>query len=187
MKKAVFLIAILFGCIFNALAQEKIEAEEYEIYSLWLEKRAIIGESKEIILIKSTTDHWDDFKDLPSHRRRELSKLKSSTLKDYRLRNRKLPELENNFNVNANVHLISDSWLNFSVFKTDYGDFVKKSGAEFVIAFSRVGFNKKKTQALLHVLFKSISVSKFDFGYYFLFSKEKDNWVIKQRGKSWEF
>lgn len=187
MRKIVLLITILFCCISNALTQEKIEPEEYEVYEVWLEKRFLIGDSKEIILIKSTTDHWDDFTDLPRNKRKKLSQLKSSTLNDYRLRNRKSLELENNFDTNANIHLISDNFPNFSVIGTDYGEFVKKSGAEYGIAFSRVGFNKKKNQALLHIHFKSISIEKYAFGYYFLFSKENGNWDIKQIVRSWEF
>lgn len=186
MRKAVLLFTILFCCILNALVQEQVEAEEYEICKAWLENAFITPETKQIILMKFTADYHDGFDFLPSEKKRQLSQLQSSTLKSYKLRNRKSVELKNNFGVNPIVNLISKDLPDFMNDRC-YEDFAEKFGAKFRIAFSRVGFNKKKNQALIHVQYKPNSNSKYAAGNYFLLSKEDGNWVIKQRVQSWVY
>ncbi|HEX9961027.1 MAG TPA: hypothetical protein VGB00_08845, partial [Pyrinomonadaceae bacterium] len=176
MKKAALLLTILLCCIFHARAQERIEPEEYQIYKAWLEKPFIVDKTSRIFVMKFTADFFDDFTAMPGGKRRQLSRLQSSALKDYRARNRKPLDLTNNFGVNANLQLIpQDLHLEFRT-SSSYAELAKKSGAEYGIAFSRVGFNKKKNQALIHVHYRSAS-SKLAFGYFFLFSKEKGIWT----------
>lgn len=188
MKKGALLFTILFCCIFNARAQEQIEPEEYEVYKALLNNMHFITrDAKQIFIMKFTADHWDGSTFLPKEKIQQLSQVRSSTLKDYKLRNSKSLELKNNFGVSANVNLIPENLVTFLRSGAPYEDFVKKAGAEYGIALSRVGFNKKKNQALIHVDFRNISDPKFAFGYYFLLSKKDGNWIIKQRVKSWEY
>ncbi len=188
MKKALLLFTILFCCIFNAVAQEKIEPEEYEVYKAWLEKSFITSDTKQIFITKFTI-----YRDLNSaidsrENRQLLLRLQSSTLEDFRLHNRKSLELKNDFGVSPIVNLIIEDDLgNYLGNGSPYPDFAKKFGAEYRISFSRVGFNKKKNQALIQVDYRSNTIRKYQFGYYFLLSKEKDSWIIKKRTKSWEY
>ncbi len=188
MKKALLLFTILFCCVFSALAQENIEPEEYAVYKAWLEKSFITPDTKQIFITKFTDNYFTDFTDMALSKRRKLSELQSSTLKNHRLQNRKSSELKNNFGDSPIVNLIVEKDLgNYLESDSPYPDFAKKFGAEYRISFSRVGFNKKKNQALIHVNYRSNSIRKYVFGYYFLLSKENDSWIIKQRTKSWEY
>ncbi len=185
MKKAILFFTILFCCIYNAPAQEQIEPEEYQVYKVWLRNSFLENEAKQIILMKFTADHWHDFSYLNREKRRKLSQLRSSTLKDYRLRNRKSLELDNYFDTTPVVTLVSESLPNF-LNNVPYEDFAKKSGAEFIFVFSRVGFNKKKDQALMHVHYRRIS-GKYATGYYFFLLKENGDWIVKQAVQSWVY
>jgi C4-dicarboxylate-specific signal transduction histidine kinase len=184
MKKAALLSAILFCCLFSCAAQEQIEPEEYEVYKAWLENPLLLSDNKQIIIMKSTADFRFDFMEMPRHRRRKLFRLQNSTLKDYRLRNRQSSELTNEVRVNANVQLINSDLINF-LSEPATLDFFEKTGAEFGIAFSRVGFNRKMNQALMDVNYRSVRTTKYATGYFFLFSWKKGKWVINQIGQSW--
>lgn len=89
MKKALLLLTTLFCCIFNALAQENIEPEEYEVYKAWMEKSFITFDTKQVFITKFTTDSFSDFAFLEPSKKRQISQLQSSTFKDYKLRNQK--------------------------------------------------------------------------------------------------
>jgi hypothetical protein len=134
--------------------------------------------------MKFTADFLHGFDFLPREKKRQLSQLQSSTLKNYKLRNRKSVELDNNFGVSPIVNLISKDLPDF-MNGSGYENFAEKFGAAFRIALSRVGFNKKKNQALIHVHYKPNSNSRYATGYYFLLSKEGDNWITKERVQSW--
>jgi len=188
MKKAILVLTILFCCIFNVVAQEEIESEEYEVYKVWLNKILIKPDTKQIVIMKFIADHRDDFTYLPRAKRRKLSQLQFSTLKNYRLRNRKTPELRNDFGVTPIINFITrEEFLFFLGSYSAAEEFAKKFGAEYRISFSRVGFNKRKNQAMLHVDFRSNLMRKYAYGYYFLYQKDGGNWILKQYVKSWEY
>ena len=188
MEKATLLLTILLCFVFNASAQRSVTLEEYEVYKAWLEKAFITPETRQLFIIKQTTDFIDDFYELPLYKRRQLHKLQSSTLRNYRLRNRKSLELKNNFDVKPIVNLIIDedpaSHLDSN---SPYLNLEKEFGAEYRITLSRVGFNKNKNQALIHVNFRNNSIQKYTFGYFFLLSKKDGNWITKQTTRSWEY
>lgn len=181
------LLTILFCCSFNVLAQEEIDAQEYEVYNAWIEKSFINSETKQIFITKFT--FYDDlnYSFDSSDKKRFFSQLQSSTRKDYKLRNRKSFEMKNNFLVKPIVNIIEEDRIELFGKNSPYPDLAKRFGAEYRISFSRVGFNKNKNQALVHVVFRSNTSLKYMFGYLFLISKENGEWIIKQRIKSWEY
>jgi hypothetical protein len=182
LKRAATLFIILFCCFFLALAQEQIKPEEYEVYQAWLNKAFITPETKQIVIMKFTAGDRDDLNDL------KLSQLQSSTRRDYRLRNRKSLELKNYFGVSPIVTLSPEAELaSFFHNGLAYKNLAEKFGAEFGIALSRVGFNRKKNQALMHVHYRSHSDPKYTFGCFFLLSKEDGNWTVKRRVMSWVY
>jgi hypothetical protein len=61
------------------------------------------------------------------------------------------------------------------------------SSANWRIAFSRVGFSRKKDQALMEVTFKRRSDDKYSFGFYYLLKKAGTKWVVRQKTKAWEY
>jgi hypothetical protein len=184
MKKTVLLFTILFCFVFTAPAQERLAAEEVEVYKAWLENPFLLG-AKKAALTKITADFSSDFKEMPSHRRRKLNRVQTSTLDDYNKRNRISSELPGSLATGEKVTLIDD---NSQTYWWEYvaTDSVKKAGAEFVIAFSRVGFNKRKNQALMHINFKS-TTNKYAAGYFFLFIKKNGKWLVDQFAESWVY
>ena len=188
MRKRILLLTILFCCSFNILAQEEIDAQEYEVYNAWLEKAFITSDTKQIFIIKSTFYDDLDYNFDTSEGKQFSAKLQSSTRKNYKLRNRKSFKLKNNFFVKPTVNLIiNEDYGNYLGSDSPYPDLAKKFGAEYRISFSSVGFSKDKNQALVHINYRSNTIPKFTFGYLYLLSKENGEWIVKQRMKSWEY
>lgn len=176
-------------CVLCVSSQKAGLSEEYEIYDAWLSKITFIGpESAPVFIMGDTLDHDTDFSQIPEHRKRQLSGLQASTLRNYRQRNKTPVALEaGRFTSRKTVRIIPESYVTFMRSGAAHEDFVRKSGAEFGVALSRVGFNEEKNQALLHVNFRNIDDPKYAFGYYFLYSKVKGEWLLKQYGISWEY
>jgi hypothetical protein len=185
MKKVFLIVAILLCCVFDARAQQQIGNDEYEVYSAWLKKGFLIPKQTEISIVNVTEDFWNDLSTLPREKRQKLSRLRSSTLENYRLRNRKPLEFKNDFVPGLIVNLISrEDWLNHPARRTS--DQVPEHMDNRLI-FSRVGFNKKRNQALIHVHFNSNPSPKYAFGYFFVLSNDNGVWDVKQAVKSWEY
>lgn len=155
MRKTIIILSILFCCSFNAFAQQEIDSQEYEVYKAWLEKAFITSDTKQIFVINVTSYRALSDSSDSSDKKQFFSQLQSSTRKDYKLRNRKSFELKNNFLVKPIVNMIEEDLLELFGKNSPYPDLAKRYGAEYRISFSRVGFNKKKNQALLHVNFRS--------------------------------
>lgn len=187
-KTIIILLSILFCCSFNTFAQQEIDSQEYEVYKAWLEKAFITSDTKQIFILNFTSYEDLKFSLGSSDKKLLFSQLQSSTRKDYKLRNRKSFEMKDNFRVNPVVNIINDEERgNYLGSDSPYPDLAKKFGAEYRISFSRVGFNKKKNQALVNINYKSNTIPKYMFGYLYLLSKENGEWIIKQRMKSWEY
>lgn len=164
-----------------------MEAEEYQVYRE-LTRLAQASEINEIAVAEFTSDHDRDFSDLPLDRKRRLQQLQSSTLRNYRLRNRRQIGLRKEFSDDVVVHLISqDEFINSLGKGSADEQIARMFSAEYRIALSRVGFNTKKDQALVHVNFRSNSDRKYAFGNYFLLSKQNGSWTLRQWAKSWEY
>lgn len=188
MRNPLVFLAILLCCLINASAQSQISAEEYKVYGDWLKGWVIITETRQVLIMDSTGVAPGDFEDMPKHRRKKFTRLDRSTLKDYRLKNREAVALQNKFNIATDVRFLT--FDEFQFFLESYAaaeTFAKEFGADDRITLSRVGFSKNGTQALLHVNYKSNVIRHFDRGYYFVLSKAKDKWAVKQWGKSWEY
>lgn len=172
-------------CLLSSASYAQIEPAEYSVYKDWLEEAFITPDLKETVISDHTFDFWHDLTEIPLHKKREIAKLQIETLKDYRFRNRNQQKLVNDFRVGLPVYLYPHADLMAST-NIGTGENTAKS-PQFRIAFSRVGFNKKGTQALIHVHYKENSDSKLTFGYYFVMSRERGTWIIKQRTRAWEY
>src|SRR5205085_10090913 len=99
----------------------------------------------------------------------------------FRLRNLKQLELKNNFAIAPIINFVIIEDLQ-GFFRTRSGFFEsiseKFNGAEFLVTFSRVGFNASKNQALIHVS-KRQSLSLY-VGHFYLLSKKKGKWFVKR-------
>lgn len=184
MKKAVLLFTVLFCCIFNALAQKQIEPEEYNVYRAWLEQDFIAPDTKQIVIRKFTDANPHDITNVPRESPM-LSQLQPSTLRDYKRRSRQSVVLKNNFGVSPIVKLSPENLENFFSDNSPSQDWRKEFGAEYRFSLTRVGFNKKKNQALFHVNYKSHLMPNYAFGRYYLLAKENGNWIIKKIVRSW--
>lgn len=182
MKKALFLLTILFCCLLNAVAQQEIEPEEYQVYKDWLEKSIISPETKQIDIVNFTADNVHGGISSLYESRNPLTKLlQSSTSRNYKLRNRNSYALSNDFGMKPIVNFINKDGVDtYRGTSKTYLNFEDKSSIPWVFTFSRVGFNKDKTQALFHVEYGY-------FGYFWLLSKKNGKWIVQKGRKSWEY
>jgi hypothetical protein len=190
MKKRILLFTILLCCAFNVVAQEHTEPEEYSIYKVLLESWFINTNTKHVVIRKFTSNEDSDKAIISSFIRRKLSQVKPDTLDDYFNRNRKSFELKDNFGISPIVSLITEEDLLpiRRKEKADLGEAYKKAfkeqySTEYLIWFSRVGFNKSKNQALIQVSYSCGTTC--GEGNYVILSKKKDRWIIKKKLLRW--
>jgi hypothetical protein len=189
MKKAILLLTILLCCLFTAVAQEQIESVEYQVYKVFLED-FITPTTKNVVITKFTTSKDSDDLNTRSFIRRKLSQVESETLNNYLSRNHKSYELKNSFGINVNVTLITEEDL-ISIRrqeKADLGEaykaaFREKFSTEYQLSFSRVGFNRKMSQALIHFGYNCGTTC--GEGNYVVLSKKNNRWIIKKKVMSW--
>lgn len=182
MKKALLqLLIVLFGGVFGGLAQNKIEPEDYDVYRALLENRngAVISK----FTFKQDLKY---FLKSPAHKS-ELSILEADTRKNYQKRNQKPFELQKNFGAGFTVNLVSYENLRPFYDRLKESELaaekalMEKYGTNTVITFSRAGFNKNKTQALLGVEYDIGLCGTCRESYLVVLSKEEGRWIVKKK------
>jgi hypothetical protein len=184
MDRLLSLAVILLIASMSPCAQEspKLHSEEYEIFSEVIRKTAILSDSRDVVVTNTTSRDGYFLSDVPKKHRELLPKnLHRSTLKNFIRSNVSHAELRDNFSDDLQVHFLS--WEDFvqSMGKSssDENDAVKFS-AEYRLTFSRVGFNRQKTQALVFVIYQNNEVRRHWFGSYLLFERENSSWNLIQ-------
>lgn len=116
----------------------------------------------------------------------EVYSLTEDTIDDYQLKNEEKQKLENNFSVRSKIIFISEKEENqlFRKGQDGWAKFHKKyPKAKRMISFSRVGFNKEQTQALVNV---SMGCGWLcGEGSFIILQKENGKWVIQQNIGLW--
>ena len=107
--------------------------------------------------------------------------MEAATLRSYK-RDRYFCEINNFVNSEPQRSVITRAEIEsyFEKIKTDRDadlPFMKKYGTDHFYQFSRVGFNKKKDQAILTIRWQSISLTGSDTSYVLL-SKINNEWKI---------
>jgi hypothetical protein len=172
------IVPLIAALSFSQLAQSQ---PDYEIYS------KILSDFKaKILVIKQETRGFEfnpDFKNLKKH----FETLDKETFDDFAMKLFTEDTLSNNFITGKKIVFInsekirelfssvtSDGWENF------YKEFGKAQG---VTTFSRVGYNKSKTQALVY----NGTQSKWlvGAGYYDLFEFRHGKWIQISSYRAW--
>lgn len=183
MKKALPLVTILLCCAVSVSAQERVQPEEYEIYKF------LLGEKTQSVVFRFTTD--ENLDSVFNSRKRKLSVVQGETRRDYNQRNRQSFDLENNFGIDSAIKLVGDDDIK-PFFDLSFKDrlvaentFYEKFGSRSLVYFSRVGFNRSKTQALLSYISNDGICGTCASNYIYVLSKKKDGWRIKNKVMGW--
>ena len=199
MKKALLFVVILFVSLVESVAQhnsdvrKSVESNEYNIYKVVLKELFIKPDTKQLVIHKFTSGEFigeqqsSQFQLLD----RENIPVESETIENYNTLNKESVKLKYDFGTSTKVNLVTDAELRtiLETFKADksgkaYTDaLMKKYETTTIIRFSRVGFNKSKNQALLHVGYTCGFVC--GQGRYIILSKKNDGWIIKRTVMSW--
>jgi hypothetical protein len=186
LRRATVLFAVLV--LFNVFVfgQTKVSPEEYEIFNFVIKKTASVSDSRNIVVSRTTSRDPHYISAVPRRQRHNLTKLHRSTLRDFLAANKVEGEIEDEFADDLVVHLVSwEDSVNSLGRLSDEGSAVTKFGADYRLTFSRVGFNRSKSQALVHVDYRSNEMRKYAFGAYFVFSKQNGVWEMIQYARSW--
>lgn len=164
------------------IAQNK---DSYEIY-----RQIILNDFKNdsLITIENVTtigignelEHdYNYFKDV-------LKTLKFETFKDFKIKNSKPDTISDNFNCKSFKVVILTSSIIDSIFTKGKGwsDFYEKFGkTQGMLSFSKIGFDKKRSQALLY--YGNQSDWEAGIGYYILFEKKNGKWIEVSSVMAW--
>jgi hypothetical protein len=199
MRKATLFILFLFISLVNAAAQhnsevqKRVESNEYDVYKVVLKEQFIKPDTKQLVIHKFTYSELIDERQSSQFQilDRENILVEAETIENYNILNKESVALKNDFSFSSKVNLASDAELKpvLETFKADgsrkaYKDaLMKKYETTILIRLSRVGFNKSRNQALIHVGY--ICGAVCGNGRYIILSKNKDGWVIKRTIPTW--
>jgi len=159
LSSVIFIVELFIIGNISASAQNAPDLEEYLVYASLLEQKFIRPETTELVIRKQTM--IDDFED---KRRRnkilDLSKLLGEEIiSDFESRNKNSAELTDKFNLKVKMNFLDEEIK--EIFGSNHPlnsnperweSFHKKyPTAGWVVALSRVGFNKQKTEAFIFV------------------------------------
>ena len=189
LKKITFLIAVLLICIagddavLNADLEESqslqdrcsgivrtavltenggLGADEYAVYSSLIEEICLTDKNRSMpIPIRDHTD-FPELRGVSIGK--SLKSLQPQTLEDLMAKNSQKFELVRQFNLSIDYQLVNER---------------DNPGVEDIVGLSRVGFNTKKTQALVHV--DEIKRWYVNEGYLVLMEKENGGWKVEEK------
>lgn len=171
-----FLFVLMCSCAY----EEKSESD-YIIYSKILIKD--FGTTGKLILELTTGNDRQE----PNwhHLKTKLEGLTDDTLNDFIKKSKTPIVLERNFSKRLDVDFIEKEVLD-SIFKNYEGWnlFYKTfGGTQGITTFSRIGYNKEKTQALIYIGTQQGWLN--GAGYYILFKYKYGRWVESERIMVW--
>lgn len=191
----VTVIVLLFFCLKVSGQPAKVSKEEYTIYSSILNaanksiilnrKREIPGDGKgmDTIVILNTTscpvkpNDWEHADCDETQHWRNIKSLFDAMLAN----NQRSYSLRDHFSLTSRYEVISEKKLERFFQSTSlwigYDNFHKKYGTRSAFyRFSRAGFNKRKTKALIYVFEESTAISAF--GRFIELNKKRGKWKV---------
>ena len=156
--------------------------DEFSIYSDLI-KNNFSKPNKIIILQKETSSNFKDinYKFLKVN----FKKLAPETFKDFINKNKKESIIQNLFNKDLRINLI-EKIETHELFKkhTGWDDFYKKyKNSDGILEFSRIGFNKNKTQAFFYYSKSSGFLNAS--GIYTFYEKKNGKWIYSSSFMAW--
>lgn len=182
-------ILVLFGICAKTNFAVSLEQEEYIVYDVLLEQM-FIGEKTNQLVIEGITIEDDLYQNYPDIHKKLIAKYRD-TSSDFIFKNEIGYELGDNFSVKTKINLLRGSERE-ELFKKLYAHydgwdniFIEKypKSGNLIVSFSRVGFNEKKTKALVIVGYQCGWTC--GEGNYVLLTKEKVHWKIKKKTMKW--
>jgi hypothetical protein len=193
----VFLFTVLTTG-FNAVlaSQPEVNSDEYNVYSALLAQSYISKGETQLVIEDHTQDtrvfYDDDVASHFSYVRKRLPTLSQDTINDFRRKNNGSQILNRSFNLRIKYVLISKtrfegfagpnermemSRVGWEAFYREY------RGASGFILLSRVGFDRKKSQALVFITHMRGNPSGrwWGEGSYVLLSKKNGHWRVRRR------
>jgi len=193
----VFFIVVLTIRFNTVLAsQPEVNSDEYNVYSALLAQSYISKGETQLVIEDHTLDtsafFGDDVASHFSYVRKSLSSLSQDTINDFRRKNNGSQVLNRSFNLRIKYVLISKtqfegfagpnermerSRVGWEAFYREY------RGSSGFLLLSRVGFDRKKSQALVFITHMRGNPSGrwWGDGSYVLLSKKKGHWRVLRR------
>jgi hypothetical protein len=208
MKKAILIFTVAFCFTISAFAQnnstsqKQFDSDEKIIYQTVLNGLFKTRNAKKLIVYKFTSGkslggkfiNESEKKILLSAGRQNIP-VEPETLENYELFNQESIELKSLIG-NEKVHLVAEEELRpflemlkpgameIDVADKSYKDALqKKYGTSLIIRLSRVGFNKSRNQALVHV--EHYCGLLCGGGDYLVLSKRDENWTVVKGVDTW--
>jgi hypothetical protein len=209
MKRAVVLFTVVFCFTVSTFAQnnstavKQTDSDESIIYKTVLDKLFITRKAKQLIVYKFTSGNSVGSKFVEESEKKILLSpgrqnvpVEPETIENYDSLNRESIELTNTIRIAEKVYLVTEEELRPfldtlkaypmrpDVADKSFGDaLLKKYGTRTIIRFSRVGFNKSRNQALIHVEYLCGSLCAG--GDYLVLSKKDEQWTIVKGLDTW--
>ncbi len=192
-------LALLFApvCFLpSAPGQQKLtasvpDADEYAIYSLIIRTRFDHRGLTKIVIKEHSgmsylTDQMRDERQFWSYVRNKLPGIQADTVADFKAENKTADQFKNEFSLKVPCILVTDEETN-AIFRASgdgwYSFYKKYPGAQGILTFSRVGFDRQRKQALVY--FGNQRQSLDGAGYLALLAKKDRTWVMVKQTMIW--
>jgi hypothetical protein len=162
--------------------------EDYAIYSLLLDK--LYSNSRTpFVGILEQTDLFTRPRGTPDStlnfvRKQTSEEISQEVIDDFKIKNQKSYKLNDNFRINIRYLLLPKKDIQ-DLFSTGGGwaELNEKYSIDQIIKFSKIGFNRERTQALVYT--STQSGPKTGYGLYVYLTKESGIWTIKREVEVW--
>lgn len=197
-SRAVLVLLCAFVCFpFPASSQQKSavsapDADEYAIYSLIVRTQfAHRGLTKIVVrehsgIDQALTDQMLDERRFGRYVGKMLPGIHADTIADFKAKSKKADQLEGGFSLKVPCILVADEEIN-AIFRSSadgwYIFYKKYPGAQGILTFSRVGFDRQRNEALVY--FGNQRQWLDGAGYLVLLAKKDDTWVILEQTMIW--
>ena len=186
---AVWMLTV--GCICTAplnapTAQNDRQADEYDVYAALINEKYVHGEVELIVIVDRTaTGLGDDLDKTLEYVAESIPDVQKGTLGDFKTQNDQSYPLPDDFDLDVTHRLISQQEMTEVFSEGDGWDefYTKYPNSQGTMTLSRVGFNRKRDQALVYVGNQSHWLG--GAGYYVLLAKENQVWAIQSEVMVW--
>ena len=197
-SKVVLVLLCSFAC-FSSLASDQRkstdsapDADEYAIYNLFASMSSVNKRVTKLVIQDlaempiEATQPFDSDRQFESYVQRVLPGIQDETVADFRAKGKEPVKLENLLCAKVPCILLSRDEMHaiFSVSGDGWNSFYKKyPGAQGILSFSRIGFNKRRNQALVCV--GNQASYKMGAGHLVFLAKKDGAWVIVKEVTLW--
>ena len=171
---------------------DPVSAEEYAVYAALINAEGRAGGEDRLLVIREQPSPWvssvdEGQGDFYDELKKSSPALKAETVDDLRAKNKEASKFTRNFDISRPYVLISEEEVNglfkqgISGWKSFHLKYPKSGGLS---TFSRVGFDRDRTQALVYHGYSCGGLC--GGGSYYLLTRKNGVWILKGNiGPSW--